>query len=244
MNLVLLEPGDLQDGVWRLTGRRARHVVEVHRAAAGDALKVGLRGGLLGTATVVSLSPGALVLEVSLSEPPPERSPVELLLAMPRPKVLRRVLQHVASMGIARVVLVNASRVEKSYFDSPALAPDSIESDLLLGLEQARDTVLPEVLVRPRFKPFVEDELGALWANDDRLLAHPDGPGLATLRKRPAPRRVVAVGPEGGWVPFELELLQAHGFRRVSLGSRPLRVEAAVPALVGAVETWQALAGG
>lgn len=241
MNLVLLDGSDAHGELWRLTGRRARHVFEVHRASAGDTLRVGLRDGLVGTARVVSLSADEVVLDASLTQPPPDRSPVELLLAMPRPKVLRRVLQHVAAMGVTRVVLVNAARVEKSYFASPALSPEQLDESLSLGLEQGRDTVAPEVLVRPRFKPFVEDELPALWAQDDKLLAHPEGPGLASLPPVPSRRRVVAVGPEGGWVPFELTLLEAKGFRRVSLGPRPLTVEAAVPALVGAVETWHAI---
>lgn len=241
MNLILLTASDAHGSLWRLTGRRARHVVEVHRAAVGDTLRVGLRGGPVGTATVVSLSSDEVLIDASLTQNPPDRSPVELLLAMPRPKVLRRVLQHVAAMGVARVVLVNAARVEKSYFASPSLTPDQLDEALSLGLEQGRDTVAPEVLVRPRFRPFVEDELPALWAQEDRLLAHPEGPALASLPPQPARRRVVAVGPEGGWVPFELSLLEAHGFRRVSLGERPLTVEAAVPALVAAVETWHAM---
>lgn len=241
MNLVLLHPGDARNTLWHLTGRRARHIVEVHRARVGDTLKVGLRNGQVGGARVVSLNTDEVVLDATFNAPPPPRSCVELLLAMPRPKVLRRILQNVAAMGIARVVVVNAARVEKSYFGSPVLHPDAIDEELVIGLEQGRDTIAPEVLVRPRFKPFVEDETAKMWGDADRLLAHPNAPALTSMASGGPRKRVVAIGPEGGWVEFELALLESHGFRRASLGTRPLRVEAAVPALVAAVETWHAM---
>lgn len=234
MNLVLLEPEDLQDGLWRLSGRRARHVVTVHRVQPGDALRVGIFRGRIGRATVVSVAPDEVVLDAILDEEPPPRSPVDLLLAMPRPKVLRRVLQAASSMGVSRVVLLNAARVEKSYFDSPFLAEESLSEELRLGLEQGRDTVPPEVLVRRRFRPFVEDELDAFFPSEARLLAHPTPDD--TKPPPGAERGVIAVGPEGGWVPFEVELFERRGFRPLSLGPRPLRVEVAVPALVASVE--------
>ncbi|HRY43521.1 MAG TPA: 16S rRNA (uracil(1498)-N(3))-methyltransferase [Thermoanaerobaculia bacterium] len=233
MNLILLFPEELgADGTARITGRRARHVHDVHRARVGDELVVGLRDGATGRGTVLAVAADEVRLAVALVDVPPPPAGIDLLLAMPRPKVLRRVLQSAASLGAKRLVLVNAARVEKSYFDTPFLAPEEIERNLVLGLEQARDTVLPEVLVRPRFRPFVEDELDTLWPREvfGRLLAHPaDAPGLgAPDAPRVGPAAVVAIGPEGGWVPFETGLLEARGFARFGLGPRVLRVEAAV----------------
>lgn len=241
MNLILLFPGDFdsEDSV-TLTGRRARHVHDVHRAAAGDRLVVGRLNGPVGEGTVLSVGPGEVRLSVLLSEAPPPAAGLDLLLAMPRPKVLRRVLQSAASLGARRVVLVAAARVEKSYFDTPFLEPGEIERNLVLGLEQARDTVLPEVVVRRRFRPFVEDELETLWPRGacTRLLAHPgSGHGPADAGFPPVgPRAVLAIGPEGGWVPFELELLLAHGFEAFGLGPRILRVETAVAFAFGQLQ--------
>lgn len=237
MNLILLVPADFEpDGTVRLGGRRARHVSEVHRASSGDRLVVGLVNGRIGTGTVLSAAPDEVRLAVTLDAEPPPSAGLDLLLAMPRPKVLRRVLQSAASLGARRIVLLAAQRVEKSYFDTPFLDPDEIERNLVLGLEQARDTVLPEVLVRRRFRPFVEDELDALWPRGDfaRLLAHPSAPqGLPG--EGAACEAVLAIGPEGGWVPFETGLLEAHGFRPYGLGPRILRVETAVPFAFGQV---------
>jgi len=233
MNQVLLEPGDLrEDGTARLTGRRLRHALEVLRSSEGDVLRVGLLGGPVGTAEVLKVDGGELLLRPSFTGPPPPRAGIDLLLAIPRPKALRKVLPAAASLGVDRIVLVNAARVEKSYFDSRVLDAAAMRELLILGLEQARDTRVPEILVRQRFRPFVEDELDELWPRTVRLVAHP---GAERPPERRSDRTVVAVGPEGGWVPFEVELLRARGFVPVTFGPRTLRVEVAVPYALGAL---------
>lgn len=231
MNLILLFADDFvaADRVL-LTGRRLDHVRQVHRAAAGDELRVGLAGGSIGRGRVERIDETALELAVAFDQPPPAPLAVTLLLALPRPKVLRRVLGTAAAMGVKRIVLLNAQRVEKSFWQSPALEPDALRETLILGLEQGCDTVLPDILLRRRFRPFVEDELPALAAGSLALVGDPRG-------TTPCPRQVngpitLAVGPEGGFIPFEVELLAAAGMQPVHLGSRILRVEAAVPALL------------
>jgi RsmE family RNA methyltransferase len=238
VNLLLLFDEDfLPDGTARLTGRRAQHAREVLRAEPGESLRVGRLGGLVGTGAVLENTEGALHLRLTLTEPPPVRAGVDLLLAIPRPKALKKVLPAVASLGVDRVVLVNAARVEKSYFDSKVLAPAFLQELLLQGLEQARDTHLPEVLVRERFRPFVEDELDTVFGREPlRILPHPPArQPLTATGVGTAPRVVLAIGPDGGWVPFETELLEAQGFHPFTLGPRILRVETAVPVLLGQV---------
>ncbi|HEY2031600.1 MAG TPA: 16S rRNA (uracil(1498)-N(3))-methyltransferase [Myxococcales bacterium] len=231
MNLLLLRDEDfLPDGTARLIGRRLLHAREVLRLAEGDAVRAGRLHGPTGEAVVVRLTHEELVLRVQLAEPPPPRCGVDLLLAMPRPKALRKVLPAVASLGVDRLVLVNAARVEKSYFSSKVL--DEAFELFCEGLEQARDTTPPELQIRERFRPFVEDELDAMFPSGTRLLAHP---AAESLMPRQGGRVVLAIGPEGGWVPFEVELLTAHGFTPVSLGPRPLRVEVAVACALGAL---------
>ena len=111
------------------------------------------------------------------------------------------------------------------------LAPATVRDYLLQGLEQARDTLLPPVHLHTRFKPFVEDQLPGLLAGRDALLAHPgDAPLAPTGLERDT---VLVVGPEGGFIPYEVEKLLAAGCRQVSLGPRILRVENAVAALLG-----------
>ena len=232
MNLLLLEDVDFVgvDRV-RLSGRRLKHLHEVHRAAAGDRLRVGRLGGLMGEGHLLSLDEAHAELEVELTQTPPAKLPLTLILALPRPKMLKRVLQTVAAMGVPRLVLVNSYRVEKSFWQTPFLEPEAIREQLILGLEQARDTVLPQVSIEKRFKPFVEDRLPLLAAGTLGLVGHP---GAYPACPRAVEQAVtLAIGPEGGWIPYEVELLrEAAGLQPVQLGERILRVETAVPALL------------
>ena len=232
MNLVLLEPGDLiAPRVARLTGRRLQHVREVHRASAGEELAVGLLGGPMGTGRVLRVDGEALELALSLDRMPPPKLPLTVVLALPRPKVLDRVLVAAASLGVQRLVLLNAWKVEKAYWSSPKLAAEHLRSHLLLGLEQARDTVLPELRLARLFRPFVEDELGDLLAGGVGLLAHPGLGGSAPVA--PGLPVTLAIGPEGGWIEPEVQSLLRAGFRPLDLGPRILRTETALATLVG-----------
>ena len=231
MNLILLEPGDFTgpDTV-SIRGRRLTHIAEVHRAEAGDTLKVGLLNGEIGQGTVLVRNMQEILLQVSLDQPSPPPLPLTLLLALPRPKMLKRSIQHATALGVKNLYLINAYRVEKSYWQSPWLTEDKLREQCLLGLEQAVDTAMPEIHLRKRFKPFVEDELPAIAAQSRKLVAHP-----VTDQACPVDiteQTTLAVGPEGGFIPYEVEKLREQGFEAVHLGPRILRVETALPVLL------------
>jgi RsmE family RNA methyltransferase len=232
MNLILLFPEDfIDDEHARLSGRRLEHVRSVHRAAPGDVLLAGIAGGRIGKGEVIRLDEQALELRVAVSEDPPPPLPLTLVLAVPRPKVLNRVIAGAASLGVKRIILINAWRVEKSYWKSPRLSEENLRAQCVLGLEQARDTVLPSIELRRFFRPFVENELAGLASDSLKLVAHP-GSNAECPRKVSGPVTFV-IGPEGGFIAEEIGSLQRAGFTPVSLGARILRVETAVAAVVG-----------
>jgi RsmE family RNA methyltransferase len=231
VNLLLLENSDFisADRVI-LQGRRLQHLRAVQRVEAGDSLRVGLLDGLMGEGLITALDEHHAELDVRLDAVVPDKLPLTLLLALPRPKMLKRILQTISAMGVPRLVLLNSYRVEKSFWQTPFLSPEAIREQLLLGLEQARDTVLPEIIIEKRFKPFVEDRLPALAAGSLGLTGHPGNyPDCPRAVSQPV---TLAIGPEGGWIPYEVELLEKAGLQPVQLGARILRVENAVPALL------------
>ncbi|NDG75489.1 MAG: 16S rRNA (uracil(1498)-N(3))-methyltransferase [Synechococcaceae bacterium WB8_1B_136] len=227
MNIVLLHPDDwiTADEVV-LRDRRAVHIREVLKAQVGDSLRVGLLGGLCGQGVIEALEPTGVRLSVLLSEPPPARHRYDIVLALPRPKMLRRILRQCAEFGVANLHLIHSARVEKSYWHSPLLQPARLQEALQAGLERSRDTIPPTVQLHRRFRPFVEDQLPELCGGRPCWIAAP-GAGMS-LAAAPSVPAVVMIGPEGGFVPFELALAEAVIAQPVGLGDRILSVDTAL----------------
>lgn len=223
------EVGD--DGIARITGARLAHLREVQRYTGGDRLRVGLIDGLLGNGEILAIDDSRADIRVMLDQNPPAPAPLTLVLALPRPKMLKRILVDATSLGVKRIHFINSYRVDKSFWQSPLLAPDAIAERCRLGLEQAIDTRLPVVSLHPRFRPFAEDILPGVLAGNTALLAHPSAG--ATCPRAVAGAVTLVVGPEGGFIPFEVELLVRAGCTAVTLGPRVLRVDTAVPTLLG-----------
>ncbi len=245
MNRILLVPGELrEDGLAVLQDRRAAHIRQVLGCRSGDTLRVGLLDGPRGTATVVATGDDGVLLRCCLDQPPLPSTGITLLLALPRPKVMHRLWAPLASLGVERIVLVNAEKVERNYFDTHWLDPAAYEPLLIEGIEQGGDTRLPIVRVCRRFKPFIEDESAAFFGAATRLAFHPHEAVPLSAGAVPSGRGVViAIGPEGGWSDYEVDLLRGHGFACVSFGARTLRTDTAVQAIVGAVMLLRGNAG-
>jgi 16S rRNA (uracil1498-N3)-methyltransferase len=231
MNLILLSEADFtSENRVRLTGRRLDHVTNVHRANAGDSLVVGLENGRVGRGAIAHIGKEAIELEVILDSDPPPPVPLTLVLALPRPKVLNRVIAGATSLGVKRILLINAWRVEKSYWKSPPLSAENLRLQSILGLEQARDTVLPSIELHRFFRTFVEEQLPSIANDTLKLVAHPYGASECPRDVRQPVTLVI--GPEGGFLEQEIASLQRVGFAPVTLGARILRVETAVAAVV------------
>jgi len=228
MNIILLSPNDhwLDDHSVLLLDERAIHICEVLKSNVGDRLRVGLRDGLQGYGVLKSIQAGTVHLTVDLNAPPPPRHHFDLILALPRPKMLRRIFRAVAEFGVNDLYLINSARVEKSYWQSPLLKPDQIDYALIAGMERSRDTVAPRVHLCPRFRPFVEDQLTQICAGRPCWIADMDAPvALSDCSATPA---VVMIGPEGGFVPFEIDLSKKIIAHPAHLGQRVLSVDTAL----------------
>ena len=232
MNLILLFPDDFvaEGRRVRLEGRRLAHVRDVHRARVGDELRVGVLDGPMGSGRISRLDEQGLEMEVRLEHDPPPPLDATLILGLPRPLILKRVLHSATAMGVKRIVLLHSRRVEKTFWQATAMQPAKLREQLVLGLEQARDTRMPELLLRRRFRPFVEDELPTFARPGRAWVAHPEAPEPCP-RELPVPA-TLAVGPEGGFLDHEVALLAEAGLTRVGLGARVLRVDTAVPFLL------------
>jgi RsmE family RNA methyltransferase len=235
VNLIILEPGETSEsGAVSLSDARAAHLVNVLKVAPGSQVRVGILGGRRGVGAVQSIVDRTVTLRCTFEQDVPSRPRVDLLLALPRPKVMRRLWAQIAALGVGQIILTNAERVERHYFDTHVLTPGCYRPLLIEGLQQARDTWLPDVSIHRQFKVLVEDELDRLFADGLRLVAStiPARPTDPTIRRSTDQRVLMAIGPEGGWNEFEMALLAAHGFQAINMGPRTLRTDTACIALL------------
>ncbi len=231
MNLIILYKNDfITENIVRLTGRRAAHILLVHKAEIGKSLAVGLLNSNMGKGTITNISKNSLEMNVVLSEKSPVSLPLTLIIALPRPKTFKKAIHAAVSMGVKKIYVIESWKVDKSYWQSPVLNKDKLEQQIILALEQGKDTILPEIIFKRKFKPFVEDEIPGIIKDSCPILAHPTASQNCpyNLKKE----ITLAIGPEGGFTEYEINLLMKQGFNTVSIGERVLRVEFAIPAII------------
>lgn len=231
MNLLLLTEGDFTaPGKVRLTDRRHEQLYKILKAQPGKVCKAGIFNGKVGSAAVEEICREYSVLSVQTENPPPPPSDVILTAALPRPQTFDKVIRCGVEMGVKEFHFFMSRKVEKSYWQSPVLEKSHIDHEIMLGLEQCGDTIPPRVHFHRLFKPFVEDELPEIICGGAAYVGHPAAP--APLPTAVPGKVTLIIGPEGGFTDYEVELLAANGVTPVTLGSRTLRTEHAVPALL------------
>ena len=231
MNIVLLDPCQTESEIWTISAKRQLEHLRTHvDIQVGDSLKVGIREGKRYLTEIVEITEQAIKLKSIKEELVPEKLPVTLIVAMPRPKVLRRLIMDSVTLGVEKIILLHSYRVDKSYWQTPFL--QQLDQYVTLGLEQAGDTIAPKIEIYKRFKPFVEDVLPSLiTAECPAYVAHP----YADMQMPFAidhPCSIV-IGPEGGFIPYEVDLLIKNGCQAGSLGNRIIRTETVIAYVLG-----------
>ncbi len=232
MNLIILFENDFIEGTGRvcIQDHRLEHILKVNKPSVGNELRVGLLGGNIGCGRITLIAQNRVEMDVVLDREPPAPLQLTLISSMVRPRVFKRVLTQVTAMGIKKIIIINSYRVEKSFWKSPVLETGSLNKHIILGLEQGQDTIVPEVLIRPLFKPFVEDELPDIIQGTLPFVAHP-------YASEQCPYNInspvtLAVGPEGGFIQYEVNKLIEYGFTAINMGERTLHVESAISGLI------------
>ena len=249
MNRILFEKSEIVDGRAVFSDGRAEHVLNVLHGRVGQVLKTGEIDGPVGTSLIEDirnlherepgsaqrgngLLAGEIAVKCSHSEKAAEPW-IDLILAPPRPRVLKRLLPQLTAMGVGKIVLVGAEKVEKAFWGAQLVKEDVYRPLLVDGLMQCGTTAVPEMRIEKSFLRYAEFGIEDEFAGYVKIVAHPPSE-LSSSSKTPEclktksfSRPVVAIGPEGGWTDGEVELLEGIGFERYSLGSRILRTDTA-----------------
>ncbi len=231
MNIVLLDPRQTTHEMWTISSQRQVTHLKTHLdVQLGDTLKVGVVGAQRYLTEVIEVTENMIRVKALHEESVPQKLPVTLIVALPRPKVLRRLIMDAVTLGVEKIILIHSYRVDKSYWQTPFL--QQIEHYVTLGLEQAGDTIAPQVECHKRFKPFVEDVLPSIITPEKpAFLAHPYvSEAMPSALNQPCS---IVIGPEGGFIPYEVDLLIKNGCQAAHLGNRIIRTETVIPYLIG-----------
>jgi len=235
VNRILFEKEEISGGVATFGGVRAEHVLKVLHGEVGQILKTGELNGQIGTGEITAIENG--LVTVRLTHDAEALAPwVDLILAPPRPRVMKRLLPQLASLGVGRIMLVGAKKVEKDFWGATLLKEEIYRPLLIDGLMQAGTTALPTISTVRNFRKWLRDDLDREFPSARRIVAHPYGANSAPDLGSPSGRLILAVGPEGGWTDEEVALLEEKGFVRYSLGPRILRTDTAVIALLAQLQ--------
>lgn len=235
MNRILFERSEIVDGVATFGGVRAEHVLNVLHGEVGQMLKTGEVDGLIGTSVIsaIEAGPEPTVTVRCTHDDASLRPWVNLILAPPRPRAMKRLLPQLATLGVGKIILVGAKKVEKDFWGATLLKPENYRPLLIDGLMQAGTSISPTVELRRNFRKFIREELDTLLPSSARIVAHPYGAEERTLPLASSGESLtLAIGPEGGWTDEEVALLEEHRFTRYSLGPRILRTDTATVALL------------
>ncbi len=240
MNRILFEASELDaDGRATFGGVRAEHVRTILHGEVGQPLKTGVVNGPIGTGVIERID-GETVTVRCVHDREALPPWIDLILAPPRPRVMKRLLPQLAAMGVGRIVLVGAAKVEKAFWGAQLLKEEVYRPLLVDGLMQAGTTALPTIQIERAFGRWLEDgRFEEQFAGQQvRIVAHPDlqstshEPRTTSHEPLATNRQLLAIGPEGGWTDDEVARLEAHEFRRMSLGPRILRTDTATIALL------------
>ena len=231
--MLLLDKQDFISGnKVRITGRRFTRLKDFIHIDTGKNIKAGLRNENCGNAVVSSVTGEYVELEYMPQCPPPAAPPLTLIIALQRPQTFSKVIHSAVTIGIKEIHFIHTFKVEKSYWQSSRLQPESLQEEIDLALEQSGDPVEPKLFFHRRFKIFADDELDGIAGDSLRLFGDPAGAAPVPAQGTPV---TLALGPEGGFTGYEINTLKEHNFHAMSLGTRILRTEFALAALLGKI---------
>ncbi len=224
-------PSPLSSGIQiELPQGTAAHLAKVLRARSGDALIVFDGNGDEFSAVVETVHGARVSVSLGTASRLNRESPlrVTLVQCVPRGDRMDFIVQKATELGVKRIVPVLSQRsivrLDDKQSESKAMHWRAVAAS---ACEQCGRNLLPEICTP---QPLL-DYLGASTVSAWRLVFEPDSVGQP-LSQSPQTEAEIAIGPEGGFAPEELEAFRLSGFLRVQLGPRILRSEtAAIAAL-------------
>lgn len=244
MNLIILLPEDkVNDNLFMINDYRSEHLLKIIKVNKNSIIQSGILNGDKGISKILDIDANKIYLDFSqdFALKTKEKYEIDLICAMPRPQTLKKILSLCGTFEIRSLTLISSNRVEKSYYQSPLLEEAKLNHFLIEGLMQGKFTRLPKVKIFDKFKRFWDEEYNEnLFPNfkkSIKLIAHPET--TTTIYdnfENTLKNYMIVLGPEGGWIPFEIDYIKSKNFIPINLGTPVLRVENACNAVLSQFE--------
>jgi 16S rRNA (uracil1498-N3)-methyltransferase len=238
--------GELQSGsVVELPRDTGAHLAKVLRARSGDEVVLFNGDGREFTGAIEKVQGSRVSASIGAARSVDRESPFELTLVqcVPRGDRMDFIVQKATELGVVRIVPVLSRRSVVRLDESQSVSKQAHwRAVAVSACEQCGRNRVPSVAAPLALLNY----LGALSpqgtpAADLRLVLEPERAQRTERGARPTDiassqlesRAQIAIGPEGGFAPEELEAFDLSAFSRLSLGPRVLRTEtAAIAAIV------------
>lgn len=183
----------------------------------------------MGEGVIENISDQQVSIKIKLLDDPPPKAQLTLIASICRPQTMKKIISLATMIGAQKLILSKTDGVDKSYLSSKELRPEIYELQILKALEQAGDTVKPEVEIWKHFsEQSLREQKGGKWFGDTITSEN-------SSRESFALPLTICVGCEVGWSERERTILINAGYIPVSLGPRILRVDIALALLAGRV---------
>lgn len=216
-----------------LRGADAKHVVQVLRLTPGDWIVLSDGSGKSYEAEITDASPRSVTAKIKSLRSQRKLSDLTLAIAITKHDKTEAVIQKTVELGIARIIPFHSERTV------PKLVSDVTDKKLerwqKISMEAAKQSGLPFFPKVERPLPF--DELVRTIPDFVTSILFWEGEkdrGIADYKDELSQegKKLVVIGPEGGFSKDEVEKARAAGAVTASLGQQILRVEtAAIAAL-------------
>lgn len=229
-----------EDGMIRVTGSEAGHMIRVLRMGPGDRLVIMDDAGSRYQAVITSVSQDSALLMLERTLAPPKPSPLEITLcpSLLKSRPMDLLIQKASELGVARIQPHTSRRSVVRLDGKRAESRVRHWKEIAVNAAKQADRVVPARVEAP----VAFEKLLDLWRDHDipgiLLWEAEEASDLKWFlgQASPAGGLAVIVGPEGGFHPDEVRAARDSGFSPVSLGRRILRAETAALVVAAVVQ--------
>lgn len=220
-------------GIIDLPEDEAVHAARVMRVQPGDSVVLFSGDDRESLGTIVSVGRKQVTVELAPAQVVSRELDyfIHLAIALPKGDRAKNMIEKLTELGVARITPLHC---ERSQYEVSEAAIDKLRRAVIEACKQCQRNRLLQIDHGQSFSSFLREheqaEVDSHQSID--LIAHPGGHSFAaTLESQGSNAACILIGPEGGFTAEEVDAAVKHGWQRISLGERILRIETAAAAI-------------